>query len=178
MARGSIPCHNSPVPDASTLQWASLAITALGFTGTIWQIVRAAKASEETRDAVQRTEHRMALNHLLVLLPQLRVLESDLDAAAEDNDRHMTRRALATYSHVASEVAGILEQQDEVDPTIPGQLKESARKASQAKAELISDGRLAPKSATRPFREELSEIISQIGALVGRFRLDSGKARS
>jgi hypothetical protein len=63
---------------------AALIVSVIGFTFTIWQLVRTANAAEATKRAIERTEKRMALNHLLVLLPQFRLIENDLDPAAAD----------------------------------------------------------------------------------------------
>src|SRR5580692_8265065 len=87
---------------------AGLVVSVVGFGVAIWQLIRTANASVATLNAVERTEKRMALNHLLVLLPQFRLLENDLDYAAQEDDRSLARRSLVSYAHFAAEVATIL----------------------------------------------------------------------
>lgn len=148
-------------------------ITVAGFTITIWQILRTARASEATRKAVQSTEARMALNHILVVIPQLRILEQDLDRAIEDGDRLAAMRALGSYSYVVSEVSGLLGEQDVMDAETVERLKSSAVAAGQAKSRLLDSANTMPKSATREFRQDLAEVATALNALVGRYRLQS-----
>ncbi len=156
--------------------WISLAgliVAIIGFAATISQLVRTAKASEATKVAVERTERRMAMNHLLVLIPQFRILETDLDSAADENDRRLAIRALVAYSHIASEVAGLLRNQDSVDDVLVDRLALSARNASMAKANLINNPKQPAKSVTRDFRSELADVSMYLGTLVGQFKISS-----
>ena|ERR1700722_20269409 len=151
---------------------AGLAVSVVGFSLAIWQLARTAKASEATREAIERTEKRMALNHLLVLLPQFHLLENDLDRAAEDNDRALARRALVSYSHFASEVAAILRGQDQVDQTLITELQSSARDASLAKATLID----APinkntKQLTRDVRARISALSVHVATIAANYQI-------
>lgn len=158
-----------------TVGVAGLVVTVVGFAITIWQLVRTARASEATQQAVERTERRMALNHLLVLLPQLRLIETDLDTAAQENDRKLAMRALVAYSHMASEIAGLLRGQDSVDDALVQRLEQSARAASLAKADLIDNANRMAKSATKEFRGELAHTGAYLGQLVGTFKLEAGR---
>jgi hypothetical protein len=58
-----------------------------GFWLAIVQLRKTRTAAEATTSAVEAANARMLYNHLLVLLPQLRSLEGDLDAAIAADDR-------------------------------------------------------------------------------------------
>jgi hypothetical protein len=52
-----------------------LSVLGLGFA--YWQLRRTAKAATAARDAIERTERRLALNQILVIVPQLLAIEQD-----------------------------------------------------------------------------------------------------
>jgi hypothetical protein len=151
-------------------------VSIAGFAFTIAQLIRTARASEATKVAVERTERRMALNHLLVLLPQFRLLESDLDSAAESGDRKLAIRALVAFAYIAGEVAGLLKGQDDVDQDVTNRLSNMARRAAQAKSQLIDNPAESPKAITKEVRSELADVSALLSGMVATFRLQAGKA--
>lgn len=155
------------------LSLAGLVATVVGLYFAIGQIREAKRSADRARDAVEAAERRMALNHLLVVLPQVRILERDLDRAIEDGDRLAAMRALGTYSHVASEVSGLLREQGIVGHETIERLRQSAIAAGEAKRRLLDSANLLPKSATREFRAGLSEIATSLNALLGQYRLQA-----
>ena len=155
---------------------AGLAVSVIGFVIAIWQLIRTARATEATRRAIERTEKRMAINHLLVLLPQFRLIENDLDSAAQDDDRGLARRSLVAYAHFAAEVAAILQNQEKVDQALVTDLRVSATQASQAKAALIdAPGAKNTRQLTRDIREKLSGLSVHIGTLVMDYQMTADK---
>ncbi len=166
------------LPHLSLSDWLGLLgllVSVVGFGLTIWQLARTARASEATAAAIARTEARVSVNHLLVLLPQFRILESDLDSAAVEDDRRLAMRSLVAYTHIASEVCGLLRHQNNVDPVLIDRLQTSATTASQAKATLINEPARQTKSVTRAFRAELADVSSFIGGLVTTFTVRTGQ---
>lgn len=153
-----------------------LIVSVVGFAIAIWQLVRTANAAEATKRAIERNEKRMAINHLLVLLPQFRLIENDLDAAAQEDDRGLARRSLVAYAHFASEVAAILQSQDKVDQVLVTDLRVSATQASQAKAALIdAPGGKNTKQLTKDIRDKLSGLSVHIGTLVMDYQITADK---
>ncbi|MBQ1051676.1 hypothetical protein KBX50_24815 [Micromonospora sp. C51] len=152
-----------------------LLIGVVGFTLTIWQLRRTARAAEATQKAVERTENRMALNHLLVLLPQFRVLESELDFAVADEDRKMAMRVLASYAQIASQVAGLLDGRDGVDSVLVERLGRASRDASLTKARIINEPARNVRLITKDFRSATADLAAYIGSLASRFSLESGR---
>jgi hypothetical protein len=151
-----------------------LFITVVGFALTIWQLVRTANASEESVKAIKRTEQRMALNHLLVLLPQLQNIENDLDHAIEVNDRNWAIRTLVTCKNVASEVAALLEDQDSVDQQVVAALVSTSKIAATAKSDIISRETQSIADLTIDVRRELSGLAAQMFAVASKFKLQIG----
>jgi hypothetical protein len=156
---------------ADWLGLAGLVVGIAGFAITIWQLVRTARASEATAAAVKRTEKQMAASYLLVLLPQFRIIESDLDSAAMDDDRKLAIRALRTYADVASEVRTLLSGQEGVDAVLLTRLESTAESATLAKADLVDNPDRETKAVTRDFRTELSGVSTYLGGLTARFTL-------
>jgi hypothetical protein len=151
---------------------AGLGVSVIGFGVAIWQLVRTANASVATRKAVERTERRMAINHLLVLLPQFRIVETDLDRAAEEDDRQLASRALVSYAHFASEAAAILAGQANVDQTLVAELQVSSREASRTKGTLIDAPRTRnTKQLTKDIREHMSGLALHIGSLSANYQM-------
>lgn len=153
------------------LSLAGLLVSVLGFTLAIIQLRRTAKATEETAAKIRQTLDRMNVNHLLVLLPQLRLIENDLDQAAEDDDRRLAQRTLISFSHTASQVASLLEGSDSgTDPALVQRLKSSARLASSTKASLVSSTRSTVRIATKEAASEISEISGLAAGMIAQYQ--------
>lgn len=159
------------------LSLAGLVVTLVGFGIAIWQLIRTANAAEATKRAIERTEKRMALNHLLVLLPQFRLIENDLDSAAQDDDRPLARRSLVAYAHFAAEVATILQGQDKVDQTLVIDLQTSATQASRTKASLIDSAGKNTKQLTKDIRDRISGLSIHIGTLATSYQIKTDSTR-
>ncbi|WBB97273.1 hypothetical protein O7543_18200 [Solwaraspora sp. WMMA2080] len=153
----------------------SLLVSLVGFGLTIWQLRRTANAAEATQRAVERTETRMALNHLLVLLPQFRVLETELDFAVQDEDRKMAMKVLASYAQIASQVAGLIDGRDGIDKDLMGKLERASRDASLTKARIINEPTRTVRLITKDFRSTTADLAAFIGSLASRFSLESGR---
>ena len=157
--------------------WLSLAgqvVSVIGFGVAIWQLMRTANASIETKKAVERTEQRMALNHLLVLLPQFRQLENDLDHAAQEDDRPLARRTLVSYAHFATEVAAILQGQDKVDESLVTELRSTARDASRAKGALIDTPKCRDtRQLTKEARDAIASLSMHINTIATTYQIST-----
>jgi hypothetical protein len=86
-----------------------LVLTLVGFGVTIGQLVRTTRASIAARQALEVATLRLNKNHLLVLLPQIRIIEGDLDAASADEDKKSAIRSLIAFRHTASQAASLME---------------------------------------------------------------------
>jgi hypothetical protein len=146
--------------------------TVVGFGLTIWQLIRTANASVATKAAIEATARRMSLNHLLVLIPQLRVIEGDLDAAMAEDDRKLAIRTLVNYSHTANQVASLLEGEDgEVDGELIDRLRGSAAEAGKAKSVLVTSTRGTVKTVAKAASEGIGEVAGHAAGLVAQFQV-------
>lgn len=139
---------------------AGLAVSALGFGLTVWQLVKTANAAVATKDAIVAANKRMVLNHLLVLLPQLTTIEADLDTAIADNDRNDAVRALIKFSHTANQVAALLDAQsaEDKESALIAELRAAAKNASASKGVLVS-------GPTKSLKVVLSAVDAEIGSV-------------
>jgi hypothetical protein len=138
----------------------SIVVSVVGFGIAAWQLTRTANATIATRDAVRKSGR----TQVLFLLPQFRLLETELDYAIDAGRNDLAARVLTSYSHLANEVAGLLEAQQLAESSALISLRESARTASACKGSIFtSDESLA--SLTEPFRAALTDISSLISSL-------------
>jgi len=150
---------------------AGLLVSIVGFWLAIVQLRRTAKATKATADNIKQTLHRMNINHMLVLLPQLRLIENDLDQAAEDEDRRLAQRTLISYAHTASQVASLLQGSETTsDVELIQKLRSSARKASQAKAQLVSSSRVSVKAAIKDVLGEVGDVTGTCAGLIAQYQ--------
>ena len=150
---------------------AGLVVSVFGFGIAIWQLNRTANATEATAAQIGLTLHRMNVNHLLVLLPQLRMIENDLDEASIADDRRLAKRTLVSYAQTASQVASLLEvAESESDADFVKRLRSSARLASLAKAALVSSSRGTVKSVTRELSTEIGEISGLAAGAIAQYQ--------
>lgn len=146
---------------ADLLGVVGLVVTIVGFVLAIWQLQRTVRAAEATRDALTKSNR----TQMLFLLPQFRHIETELDYAIKiEQGRELAPRILASYAHLANEVAGMIEVYGLADPDTAALLRTSSRSASDAKDQLFVTRRKVV-DVTRSFRQELAAVsvrISQV----------------
>ena len=152
----------------SWIDWVSLGgvvLTAAGVYLTWLQASAAKSAAEAAVEAANVTENQLRANQLLVLIPQLRWMASELDAAISDNDPKLTRRQLDNWRGLAAHVHGILKNES-VDARVLRQLNVSVGLATSANTELMS-GRLPVYDACRLARESVAAACNQLATWAG-----------
>lgn len=123
---------------------------------------------------MQETAARLSLNHLLVLLPQLRLLEGDLDAAASDDDHKLAIRSLVAYSHTATQVASLVEREDGASSyeQLITDLREAAQVSSAAKSKLVTGGTTKPVKAVAKYAlERIGGVSSAVAGLAAEIQV-------
>ena len=140
---------------------AGIVVSALGFVFAWSQLHRTANAAEATRDAL------IAANRvqLLMLLPQFRLIEMELDFAVGEEKRELATRALANYAHLAHEVSAVVAAFTLANEDLVMQLRTSASLATRTKDRIyaLPDQRLA--SLVRPFSTALSTVSASVAEL-------------
>lgn len=141
-----------------------LLATGIGFWIAIFQLRKTATAAQATTRAIELANGRMLLNHLLVLLPQMKNLEADLDAAIAAPDKIAAIRALVAFSHTANQVAALLET-EVAQSELVAQLRASARAASLAKSDLVSGSKKSLPALLHEIVAEISDVAAKCAGL-------------
>ncbi|MEV4185234.1 hypothetical protein AB0J28_27815 [Streptosporangium canum] len=131
-----------PWYDLTWFEWigvAGLPLTLIGLYLTWWQARGAANSAKAATDAIKKTEQRMRANQLLVLIPQLRWIATELDISIDSGNSSLARRHLDNWRMQASHVHGILTTADSMERDILTQLQESVGLAKTAGGALLKD---------------------------------------
>lgn len=145
-----------------------VAIGAVGCVLGVIGFVLAWKQLKRTADAAEATQTALARSHqtqLLMLLPQFRLVEMELDFAISCSGRDLAARALANYAHLAHEVSGVVASYGLADNSTVAAMRESAATATQAKGEIYSKRLKSLSSICQPFISELAGVVSQVSEL-------------
>lgn len=144
-------------------KWSAADVTnAIGIGLTLVTALRTASIAKRTRQAAERTESRVAINQVLILIPELKHLERHLQVACNQNGRITARGVLNDWRLSASELSGFL---DSLDPPLPGDLpaqlsvdlQESLGLAHEAR-ELLLAGGMSVVDATSKLREVVAKV--------------------
>jgi hypothetical protein len=154
----------------------SFGLTILGFIIAIWQIRKSIRASEAAARAVRATANRLASNQLLLLIPQLELLDFELDIAIRTNDRESVERTLVRWRYLSSKVRGVLLSVNS-DPMIVELLQKSAGLATITKSALQEQAKPLP-AATKRVTAAISEVCDEITALSARLSTEPGDGLS
>lgn len=160
---------------ADWLGIAALGVSVVGFGVTIFQLVRTKNATVAATDALQLAATRMSVNHLLVLLPQFRLFETELDSAMTINDKTAAARTLLSYSQAANQVASLMENISyPVDDTFLVSLRESAQEASLAKAAIVSGTTKAVRLTAKLAAEKINAVSMTAAGLTASYQSKVG----
>ncbi|MEV0803928.1 hypothetical protein AB0I34_39985 [Kribbella sp. NPDC050281] len=135
----------------SWVDWAQVVGAAAGLVGLwfTWRQARKARteatAAKESADAataaVDRTQRQLRANQILILIPQLRWVAQEMDAAIAENDRALTRRHLDNWRWQAGHVNGLLLDDRPSPRKVLKSLQESVSLATTSTSSLLSDSR-------------------------------------
>lgn len=149
----------------------SVLLTVVGFVLAITQLRRTASAAEATTAAIKAANRRMLLNHILVLVPQLKTVEADLDIAIASNDFAGATRSLIAFGHAASQIAALLESESESsNVTFIAELRQAASDASIAKGALVSGNLRTLKTKLGPLAVTVSEVAVKCSGLTAQYQ--------
>lgn len=151
----------------------SFVVTVFGFAIAIWQIRKSVKASEATTIAVRVTANRLAANQLLLLVPQLELIDYELDLSIRANDREGVERSLVRWRYLSSKIRGVLIALN-IDPEIIERLQKSASLATVTKATLYNDSKPL-LGATKRIAIAVSNVCDEITVLSSRLSTDPGE---
>jgi hypothetical protein len=143
---------------------AGLMLTIAGFAVTLWQLRRTKNAADAARRAAQFAESRFANNHLLVLLPQLERIESDLQSAVQADNPDIVMHHLTAWRWQAGQLHALLAKGKTPDPDFMKALLQSVTLAADAKRAILESSGPVLK-ATRRVRDGIAVVTNSLGQL-------------
>jgi hypothetical protein len=151
-------------------------IGVIGFPLTLWglwftwaQAKQATSAAVATEKAVQETQQRLQANQLLVLIPQLRLIFSELGVAIEDNNRMLAKRQLDYWRGQASYLHGILSGAYPGEQELLTLLQQSIGIASSAGTSLLESNKTKTvKSMALNASNTIGDTCDRLNAWAGR----------
>jgi len=84
----------NPELAGALLSGTGLLASVIGFGATLYQISKTRSAAEAAQSAVTRTEQQLAVNHMMLLIPQLAVIETEIEASASSKSREGTLKQI------------------------------------------------------------------------------------
>lgn len=164
--------------NVSWVEWFSVIGVLAAVIGVIltWFQARGAKnnasdakvAAEAASAAVDRTQRQLRANQMLVLIPQLRWVAGELDAAISSDDRDLTRRHLDSWRWQAGHVNGLLKDETPTPRAILKSLQDSVGLATTATSALLKDNAKPVFECCELARASIGEACNQMNVFVGR----------
>jgi len=162
----------SPWYDVGWVDWLNvlgLALTLYGLFMAWRQAEKAATAAEAARAAVVQTQRQLRANQLLVLVPQLRWVSTELELSIEINDASLAGRNLHNWRWQAAHIHGILSGSDASEKKLLKALQDSVGLAFAATTALL-DGENTDKpllDSCRKARDSIGIVCNQLTSWVG-----------
>jgi hypothetical protein len=144
--------------------WLGLPLTVVGFALAIWQIVKTRTAAKAAETAANRATAAMSESFLLVLLPQLHKVESDLDSAVDRGERHLAANHMSQWRWQAGQLRGLLEPSDPASKKIAKSIQTSITLAASAKIDAL-DPQLPLSDVSRPVQDAIAAVTGEVGQL-------------
>ncbi|MFI7447896.1 hypothetical protein ACIBQX_10400 [Nonomuraea sp. NPDC049714] len=146
--------------------YSAIPLALLGFSFTLWQLLKTRRAAEAARDAARAAQQSIARNSLLMLIPQLQRIEEELDRAVHVSSLELTMAWLTSWRWQAGQVRGYLSVVSVTDKKVMKVLQSSVMKASVAKTDLIDGAEgLDLVLATKTAREAIAAVTNELGVL-------------
>ncbi|MDT7572579.1 MAG: hypothetical protein QOE05_2753 [Actinomycetota bacterium] len=143
----------------------------LGLAVAIYQLWRTGRLVTATKRSVDRTSRQLGIYTLLLLIPELALIELELERAAMAQNRQETGRLLREWQHRASELRGLLATEPVDDGGLGIRVQASLTLATQAKVAL-QKGR-DPGTATARLRASVEAVCLEARTLGATIRAAS-----
>ncbi|MCC2318795.1 hypothetical protein [Cellulomonas chengniuliangii] len=139
-----------------------------GLTLALYQIFRTGRLTLATHRAIERTSKQLGVYTLLVLVPELSLIEHQLEVATDANKRDDVRRLLREWKLKASELRGLLRTEPLDTQDLSKLLQESIVLATQAKTNVDKGKELA--GATARVRDACEKVCLASRATAAEIR--------
>ncbi|MFF2605822.1 hypothetical protein [Arthrobacter koreensis] len=147
--------------------WFAIPLQIAGFAIAYWQIAKAKNAATAAKEAAARTEKQIGANLLLVVLPELNQIETNLEWAVGQADRNATIHYLASWRWQAGQLRGHLMRQGGVDDKLLTQIQQSIATAADTKLAL-SDTSADVAKRCRAALKSIAHVTGTVGELMAR----------
>lgn len=145
--------------------WIGLALAIAGIGIALWQLQKTRSAAEAARDAVEKSEARIATNLLLSALPRLLDLELQLKSALARQEIQDADRILTQWRHAAGEAEALLRRNRPQSADLADLLVEAIAVLSQS--DDVLEGGLSPslRETIRVLARATSRASGELGAM-------------
>lgn len=146
---------------------AAFPLTLAGLFFTWRQARKASNSAEAARQAVQSTQQQIRAKQLMVLIPQLLWIASEIDSAIEIENIPLVRRYLHNWRLQAGNVNGILLAADPNEIELATALNNSVSMAAITEGSLMKRPQ-ATRSDCMKARDAITSASSELNIWVGR----------
>lgn len=132
------------------------------------QAAAAKTAADAASGAMDRAQRQLRSNQILVLIPQLRWVAQELDAAIEAGDRGMTRRHLDSWRNQAGHINGVLLDDSAAKRKILKAIQDSVALATEATANLLREEKKTVLQSCEQARDASGNACNMLNVFVGQ----------
>ena len=132
------------------------------------QATAARTAADAASSAIDRTQRQLRSNQMLVLIPQLRWVAQEMDAAIESGDKGMTRRHLDSWRYQAGHVNGLLLDDSAVTRKVLKAIQDSVALATEATTTLLREDKKTVLESCEQARHAIGHACNLLNVFVGQ----------
>lgn len=156
---------------AEWLSFWQLVVTIVGLALAGVQLTRTANATVESKNLLAR---RLLSNDLLVMLPELHVLEDELGAAVKSSDHDQVERALISLTRRSGTIIGHLSANDSTkDEKLVKQIRQTMNAARTAKSEVAGGATRPLPDVVKLTSEKLATVCGEASELIARLQKET-----
>lgn len=137
---------------------------------TLIEVWRTRKIARKTQQAIEHAAARVSLYNVLLAVPELSRLETELENAAVLDDRNEARRILAQWRDSAADLRGLLRNEGVSNTEVEEAVQNSITQASIAQRELAEKKSGTVLGRTEKAREAVQATCSQSRSLAATIR--------
>lgn len=153
--------------------WGAIPLQVLGFGIAFWQIRKTRKSADAAKNAALGAQAQIGSNLLLVVLPQLNQIETNLEWAISNANRIAVVHYLGSWRWQAGQVRGHLERQGDQDEDFLAMLQSSIATAADTKLAL-QDPAADLTKRTRAALKSIAAVTGLVGEMTARNSIEKG----
>ncbi len=163
--------HARPIPtrEDTTIE---VVLGILGLALALYQVRKAEKAALAAKRAVESRVAQSNIYSLLLLIPEVAMVERELSRAARADEVNETQRLIRDWLARASELNGLLKEHDSGTSELMTKVQESIALGTSSQ-NTLNKASAKPSSSTRILRERASEVVGLARTEGARLRAHS-----